>query len=97
MALRYDDEKTIHAMSKKEKASFVSVFRRIIRSCVNSMRCVETQGYKNRSLAVADMMRDRLVEHRQETEKIMMLTGTVTLVYDHHKLARSAGAHRAAA
>ena len=43
-----------------------------------------TQGYTNRSLAVADMIRDRLVEHRQKfgNEDI---AGTITLVYDHHK------------
>ncbi|HTV62650.1 MAG TPA: ribbon-helix-helix protein, CopG family, partial [Verrucomicrobiae bacterium] len=42
------------------------------------------KGYDNRSLAIADMIRDRLVEHRQKfgTEDIV---GTVTLVYDHHK------------
>jgi CopG family nickel-responsive transcriptional regulator len=41
-------------------------------------------GYKNRSLAIADMMRSRLVEHRQKfgAEEI---AGTITLVYDHHK------------
>ena len=43
-----------------------------------------TQGYKNRSLAVADMMRDRLVEHRQLGDDYDA-AGTVTLVYDHHK------------
>jgi CopG family nickel-responsive transcriptional regulator len=42
------------------------------------------QGYDNRSLAVADMIRDRLVDHRQKhgNEDI---AGTITLVYDHHK------------
>jgi CopG family transcriptional regulator, nickel-responsive regulator len=42
------------------------------------------KGYDNRSLAVADMIRAQLVEHRQgfEDEEI---AGTVTLVYDHHK------------
>ena len=42
------------------------------------------KGYDNRSLAIADMIRDRLVEHRQKfgTEDI---AGTITLVYDHHK------------
>ena len=44
----------------------------------------KTQGYKNRSLAVADMMRDRLVDHRQKNEDYGA-AGTVTLVYDHHK------------
>jgi CopG family nickel-responsive transcriptional regulator len=42
------------------------------------------KGYDNRSLAIADMIRDRLVEHRQKfsSEEI---AGTITLVYDHHK------------
>lgn len=42
------------------------------------------KGYDNRSLAIADMIRDRLVEHRQKfgAEEI---AGTITLVYDHHK------------
>jgi CopG family transcriptional regulator, nickel-responsive regulator len=42
------------------------------------------QGYDNRSLAIGDIMRDRLVEHRQKfgNEDI---AGTITLVYDHHK------------
>lgn len=42
------------------------------------------KGYDNRSLAVADMIRAHLVEHRQNfgDEDI---AGTITLVYDHHK------------
>lgn len=42
------------------------------------------KGYDNRSLAIADMIRDKLVEHHQRlsTEEI---AGTITLVYDHHK------------
>ena len=42
------------------------------------------QGYDNRSLAVADMIRDRLVEHRQKLGN-EDIAGTITLVYDHHK------------
>jgi CopG family nickel-responsive transcriptional regulator len=43
------------------------------------------KGYDNRSLAIADMIRDHLVEHRQKfgTEEI---AGTITLVYDHHRM-----------
>jgi CopG family nickel-responsive transcriptional regulator len=42
------------------------------------------KGYDNRSLAIADMIRAQLVEHRQKFghEEI---AGTITLVYDHHK------------
>lgn len=42
------------------------------------------KGYANRSLAVADMIRDALVEHRQKDDE-QEIAGTVTLVYDHHK------------
>lgn len=45
---------------------------------------VEEKGYVNRSLAIADMIRDRLVEHRQRLEN-SDIAGTITLVYDHHK------------
>lgn len=47
-------------------------------------RMCREKGYTNRSLAVADMIRDRLVEHRQ-TFGDQEIAGTVTLVYDHHK------------
>ena len=45
---------------------------------------VAQKGFKNRSLAIADIMRSALVEHRQQfgAEEI---AGTITLVYDHHK------------
>jgi len=42
------------------------------------------KGYDNRSLAVADMIRDHLVEHQQEFGS-KEIAGTITLVYDHHK------------
>jgi CopG family transcriptional regulator, nickel-responsive regulator len=45
---------------------------------------VNEKGYDNRSLAIADMVRDRLVEHNQKTGK-GEIAGTITLVYDHHK------------
>jgi CopG family nickel-responsive transcriptional regulator len=43
------------------------------------------KGYTNRSLAIADMIRDQLVEHRQKYSN-EDIAGTITLVYDHHKL-----------
>ncbi|MCS7091019.1 MAG: nickel-responsive transcriptional regulator NikR [Verrucomicrobiota bacterium] len=46
-------------------------------------RMAEQKGYTNRSLAVADMIRDELVEHRQRTGH-GEIVGTLTLVYDHH-------------
>jgi len=46
-------------------------------------RMVREKGYSNRSLAIADMVRDQLVEHRQELGDTEA-AGTITLVYDHH-------------
>lgn len=45
---------------------------------------VQDKGYANRSQAVADMVRDHLVEHHAEVGA-HEIAGTVTLVYDHHK------------
>lgn len=46
---------------------------------------VEEKGYTNRSLAIADMIRAHLVEHRQKFGRDE-IAGTITLVYDHHKM-----------
>ena len=45
---------------------------------------VNERGFDNRSLAIADMIRAQLVEHRQKHGK-EEIAGTITLVYDHHK------------
>lgn len=42
------------------------------------------KGYDNRSLAIGDMVRAHLVEHRQQFGS-REIAGTITLVYDHHK------------
>ena len=42
------------------------------------------KGYDNRSLAIADMIRAQLIEHRQKSDS-GEIAGTITLVYDHHK------------
>jgi CopG family transcriptional regulator, nickel-responsive regulator len=44
----------------------------------------KAKGYRNRSRAVADMVRAHLLEHRAQagTQEI---AGTITLVYDHHR------------
>ena len=47
-------------------------------------RMTREKGYDNRSLAVADMIRDQLVEHYQNYGD-RDIAGTITLVYDHHK------------
>ena len=45
---------------------------------------VRKKGYRNRSLAISDMVRDQLVEYRQEFGDGEVAC-TITLVYDHHK------------
>jgi CopG family transcriptional regulator, nickel-responsive regulator len=47
-------------------------------------RMAREKGYDNRSLAIADMIRDQLVEHQHQFGQDE-IAGTVTLVYDHHK------------
>ncbi len=47
-------------------------------------RMTREKGYANRSLAVADLIRAGLVEHRQNCGDCE-IAGTITLVYDHHK------------
>jgi CopG family transcriptional regulator, nickel-responsive regulator len=47
-------------------------------------RMAKEKGYDNRSLAVADMIRAHLVEHRQEKPETE-IAGSITLVYDHHR------------
>jgi CopG family nickel-responsive transcriptional regulator len=45
---------------------------------------VKEKGYDNRSLAIADIIRGELVEHRQNSGN-REIAGSITLVYDHHK------------
>jgi CopG family nickel-responsive transcriptional regulator len=45
---------------------------------------VRAKRYANRSQAVADLARARLVEHHAESGN-REIAGTITLVYDHHK------------
>ena len=47
-------------------------------------RMCREKGYDNRSLAIADMIRAHLVEHRQQFGR-GEIAGSITLVYDHHK------------
>ena len=68
-------------MSTKGVERFsVSVNRDLLRQFG---RMAREKGYKNRSLAVADMIRNHLVEHKQQMADGEAV-GTVTLVYDHH-------------
>jgi len=43
-----------------------------------------SKGYDNRSQAIGAMIREALVEHRQQSGA-RQIAGTITLVYDHHK------------
>lgn len=43
---------------------------------------IEQKGYKNRSEAIRDLIRDNLVEEEWAEDKETV--GTITLVYDHH-------------
>jgi CopG family nickel-responsive transcriptional regulator len=47
-------------------------------------RMCREKGCDNRSLAIADMVRAHLVEHRQQFGD-HDIAGTITIVYDHHK------------
>ena len=47
-------------------------------------RMTKEKGYHNRSLAIADMIRAYLVEHRQQKGD-GEIAGSITLVYDHHR------------
>jgi len=45
---------------------------------------VREKGCRNRSQAIAEMIRAQLVEHRQQFGD-REIAGTITLVYDHHR------------
>ncbi|MBI5380430.1 MAG: nickel-responsive transcriptional regulator NikR [Opitutae bacterium] len=47
-------------------------------------RMTREKGYDNRSLAIADMIRAHLIEHRQQKSEAE-IAGSITLVYDHHR------------
>ncbi|NQU12474.1 nickel-responsive transcriptional regulator NikR [bacterium] len=59
----------------------VSLDRRLARSLDRMCR---DKGYDNRSLAIADMIRAQLIEHRQQVGG-RTIAGSITLVYDHHR------------
>jgi CopG family nickel-responsive transcriptional regulator len=59
----------------------VSVKRDLLRQLD---RMAREKGFDNRSLVVAKMIQDHLVEHRRELGDIEA-AGTVTIVYDHHR------------
>ena len=68
-------------MAKDKTARFgVSLSKSLLKELD---RMVQKKGYKNRSLAISDMVRDQLVEHQQELTD-SEVAGTI-LVYDHHR------------
>jgi CopG family transcriptional regulator, nickel-responsive regulator len=46
-------------------------------------RVIRKKGYKNRSEAIRDLVRDYAVE--EDVEENRMVVGTLTMVYDHHR------------
>ncbi len=44
---------------------------------------IARKGYKNRSEAVRDLIRDNLVSEEADTNKVIV--GTLTFIYDHHQ------------
>ena len=73
---------TAGLVAQDEIARFgVSLSRSLLRELDLMVR---KKGYRNRSLAISDMVRDQLVEYRQEFGDGEVAC-TITLVYDHHK------------
>ena len=69
-------------MAKDELARFgVSLSRSLLKELDGMVR---KKGYRNRSQALSDMIRDQLVDYQQKSGD-SEVAGTVTLVYDHHQ------------
>lgn len=47
-------------------------------------RFISQHGYANRSEAIRDLVRDRLVKEEWTDEKVETV-GTITIIYDHHQ------------
>jgi len=45
---------------------------------------IEKKGYKNRSEAIRDLIRDSLIHEEWEAQDTEIV-GTITIIYDHHK------------
>ena len=72
-------------MKKAKDAGVVRFSISVPRSLARQLdQMTREKSYDNRSLAVADMIRAHLVEHRQNFGD-QEIAGTITLVYDHHK------------
>jgi CopG family transcriptional regulator, nickel-responsive regulator len=69
-------------MAKDDLARFgVSLSRSLLKELD---RMIRKKGYRNRSQALSDMVRDHLIEHQRELGDTEV-AGTITLVYDHHR------------
>lgn len=74
-----------HSPTKKKRAeaSRVSACRSRLNWRANWTRWRLKKRYSNRSLAIADMVRAALMEHRSEWAE--EIAGTITPLFDHHK------------
>lgn len=68
-------------MNKERVARFGVSLKKDLLAILDKM--VKERGYTNRSLAIADMVRDQYVEYSQQ-QPDLAVAGTITLVYDHH-------------
>lgn len=76
---------TLAAMSKRSRDSVTRFSMSLPSSLAKQLdRMCREKGYVNRSLALADMIRNQLVEHQHQVGD-SEIAGTITLVYDHHK------------
>lgn len=46
---------------------------------------IQSQGYKNRSEAIRDLIRDKLEQERQQVRPDNACVGTLSYVYNHHE------------
>jgi CopG family transcriptional regulator, nickel-responsive regulator len=68
-------------MNKECVARFGVSLKKDLLAILDKM--VKERGYTNRSLAIADMVRDQYVQYSQQ-QPDLDAAGSVTLVYDHH-------------
>ena len=72
-------------MRNTQKESVVRFSVSLPRPLARALDQMTTEkGYDNRSLAIADMIRAHLVDHRQQMGA-GEIAGSITLVYDHHR------------
>ncbi len=75
-------------MAKREKKEEICRFGvSIPRSLIDSFdEYIKSRAYKNRSEAIRDLIREKLVEQEWEADtQDRQVIGTITYVFDHHK------------